>query len=105
VTAAPTLFFARTGYLPDSLNQLSCKGLAVPWQVPMAEARRRFPKMVLQGNLDPIALLAGPETACRKARAIVDVMKGHPHIFNLGHGLTPETDPAVLQAVLDEVKA
>ena len=105
VTAAPTLFFARTGYLPDALNQLSCKGLAVPWQVPMAEARRRFPKMVLQGNLDPIALLAGPETACRKARAIVDVMKGHPHIFNLGHGLTPETDPAVLQAVLDEVKA
>jgi uroporphyrinogen decarboxylase len=32
-------------------------------------------------------------------------MKGHPHIFNLGHGLTPETDPAVVGAVLDEVKA
>ena len=105
VTAAPTLFFARTGYLPDSLNQLPCKGLAVPWQVPIAEARRRFPKMVLQGNLDPIALLAGPEVARKKARAIVDAMKGHPHIFNLGHGLVPETDPAVVAAVLDEVKA
>ena len=105
VTAAPTLFFARTGYLPDSLNDLPCKGLAVPWQVPISEARRRFPKMVLQGNLDPVALLAGKETATRKARAIVDAMKGHPHIFNLGHGLTPETDPAVVRAVLDEVKA
>ena len=105
VTAAPTLFFARTGYLPDALNDLSCKGLAVPWQVPIAEARRRFPKMVLQGNLDPIALLAGADTAKRKARAIVDAMKGHPHVFNLGHGLVPETDPAVLAAVIDEVKA
>lgn len=105
VTAAPTLFFARTGYLPDALGALPCRGLAVPWQVPMAEARRRFPGKVLQGNLDPIALLAGAGTACRKARTIVDAMKGHPHVFNLGHGLTPETDPAVLQAVLDEVKA
>ena len=105
VTAAPTLFFARTGYLPDSLNNLPCKGLAVPWQVPIAEARRRFPGKVLQGNLDPIALLAGPEVARKKARAIVDAMKGHPHIFNLGHGLVPETDPAVVGAVLDEVKA
>jgi uroporphyrinogen decarboxylase len=32
-------------------------------------------------------------------------MKGHPHIFNLGHGLVPETDPAVVAAVIDEVKA
>ncbi len=105
VTAAPTLFFARTGYLPDALNQLPCKGLAVPWQVPISEARRRFPKMVLQGNLDPIALLAGADTARKKTRAIVDAMKGHPHIFNLGHGLVPETDPAIVAAVLDEVKA
>lgn len=105
VTAAPTLFFARTGYLPDALGQLPCKGLAVPWQVPIAEARRRFPGMVLQGNLDPVALLAGPATARRKARAIVDAMQGHPHVFNLGHGLVPETDPAVVAAVLEEVKA
>ena len=105
VTAAPTLFFARTGYLPDALNDLPCQGLAVPWQVPISEARRRFPKMVLQGNLDPMALLAGPATARKKTRAILEAMKGHPHIFNLGHGLVPETDPAVVAAVLDEVKA
>jgi uroporphyrinogen decarboxylase len=61
--------------------------------------------MVLQGNLDPMALLAGPATARKKTRAILEAMKGHPHIFNLGHGLVPETDPAVVAAVLDEVKA
>ena len=104
VSGAPRLYFARTGYLPDALNGLPCEGLAVPWQVPMVEARRRFGGKVLQGNLDPIALLAGKDTACAKARRIVDVMRGAPHVFNLGHGLTPETDPEVLAAVIEEVK-
>ena len=104
VHGAPRLFFARTGYLPDALNTLSCEGLAVPWQVPIAEARRRFSGKVLQGNLDPGALLAGKDIARAKARRIVDAMKGHPHVFNLGHGLVPETDPDVLAAVIEEVK-
>jgi len=104
VQGAPRLFFARTGYLPQALESLPCEGLAVPWQVPIAEARQRFPKMVLQGNLDPVILLAGKDPAVRKARAIVEAMRGHAHVFNLGHGLTPETDPEVLAAVIDAVK-
>ncbi len=59
---------------------------------------------MLQGNLDPAALLAGQEVACRKARAIVETMRGRAHVFNLGHGLLPETDPDVLGAVIDAVK-
>ncbi len=104
VEGAPKLFFARTGYLPQSLQTLPCEALAVPWQVPIAEARQRFPMKVLQGNLDPVALLAGKDVACRKARAIVEAMKGHAHVFNLGHGLLPETDPEVLAAVIEAVK-
>jgi uroporphyrinogen decarboxylase len=110
VKGAPRLFFARSGYLPDGLKGLPCEGLAVPWQVPMAEARARFSPgvgkagMVLQGNMDPVILLAGKGPATAKARAIVDCMKGAPHVFNLGHGLVPETDPEVLGAVIDEVK-
>jgi len=103
VAGAPRLYFPR-GILPACLDRLSCEGFAVSWQVPMAEARKAFPGKVLQGNLDPTALLAGPETACRKARAIVETMKGQAHVFNLGHGLLPETDPAVLGAVIDAVK-
>ena len=103
VAGAPRLYFPR-GILPASLDRLSCEGFAVSWQVPMAEARKAFPGKVLQGNLDPVALLAGQETACRKARAIVQTMKGQAHVFNLGHGLLPETDPAVLGAVIDAVK-
>jgi uroporphyrinogen decarboxylase len=104
VEGAPRLYFPR-GILPQCLDQLSCEGFAVSWQVPMAEARKLFPTKVLQGNLDPTALLAGPEVACRKAKAIVETMKGQAHVFNLGHGLLPETDPAVLGAVIDAVKA
>jgi len=110
VKGAPRLFFARSGHLPDGLASLPCEGLAVPWQVPMSEARARFgPRegrhgMVLQGNLDPTILLAGKGPATAKARAIVDAMKGAPHVFNLGHGLVPETDPDVLAAVIEEVK-
>ena len=103
VEGAPRLYFPR-GILPPSLDRLSCEGFAVSWQVPMAEARKAFPHKVLQGNLDPVALLAGAGTACRKARAIVETMKGQAHVFNLGHGLLPETDPAVLGAVIDAVK-
>ena len=103
VAGAPRLYFPR-GILPACLGQLSCEGLAVSWQVPMLEARRAFPDKVLQGNLDPVALLAGKETACRKARAIVETMRGQAHVFNLGHGLLPETDPEVLGAVIDAVK-
>jgi uroporphyrinogen decarboxylase len=103
VAGAPRLYFPR-GILPRSLATLPCEGLAVSWQVPMAAARDAFPHKVLQGNLDPVALLAGAGTACRKARAIVDAMRGRPHVFNLGHGLLPETDPEVLGAVIDAVK-
>jgi uroporphyrinogen decarboxylase len=103
VEGAPRLFFPR-GILPASLSTLPCEGFAVSWQIPMAEARDRFPEKVLQGNLDPVALLSGKETAVRKAREIVATLKGRSHVFNLGHGLLPETDPEVVGAVIDAVK-
>ena len=58
----------------------------------------------IQGNLDPIALLAGQEVAVRKTREILARVNGRPgHIFNLGHGILPDTDHRVLAAVVDAV--
>lgn len=51
------------------------------------------PDVTLQGNLDPLLLLAGGDAMTTGARAIRDVMKGRPHIFNLGHGVVPATPP------------
>ncbi|GAA4503286.1 uroporphyrinogen decarboxylase [Gluconacetobacter tumulicola] len=49
--------------------------------------------MALQGNLDPLLLLAGGDAMTQEARAIRDAMKGRPHVFNLGHGVVPATPP------------
>ena len=58
----------------------------------------------VQGNLDPVALRAGRETALRRTREILDRVGGRPgHIFNCGHGLLPGTDPDVVRAVVDFV--
>ena len=58
----------------------------------------------IQGNLDPAVLLAGREPALRAARDILDRVAGRPgHIFNLGHGLLPDTDFNVVNAVVDFV--
>lgn len=58
----------------------------------------------VQGNLDPVALLAGRDVAIAKARDVLDRVGGRPgHIFNCGHGLLPSTDPDVLRAVVDFV--
>jgi uroporphyrinogen decarboxylase len=50
-------------------------------------------KIVVQGNLDPLALLAGGETLEREAEGILRGLAGVPHVFNLGHGILPETPP------------
>ena len=62
------------------------------------------PTLVVQGNLDPALVLAGTDAALAGAAAVLADNDGAPgHIFNLGHGVSPDTDPDVLQAVVDLV--
>lgn len=51
------------------------------------------PQVALQGNLDPLALLAGGRSLLEEARAVRDALRGRAHIFNLGHGVLPQTPP------------
>jgi len=51
------------------------------------------PQVALQGNLDPLALLAGGRSLVEEARAVRDALRGRAHIFNLGHGVLPQTPP------------
>lgn len=57
-------------------------------------------RIALQGNLDPYALLTGGAAMIEEARAIVTALAGHPHIFNLGHGVLPETPPEHVAALV-----
>ncbi|WP_395665247.1 uroporphyrinogen decarboxylase [Methylocella sp.] len=57
-----------------------------------------------QGNLDPLALIAGGDALERAARRILEAFHGRPHIFNLGHGVTPQTPPEHVGALVELVR-
>jgi uroporphyrinogen decarboxylase len=72
----------------------------------LAAVRPLLPASVAaQGNLDPLALLAGGEGMTREAHAILTAMKGRPFIFNLGHGVLPATPPENVAALTEFVRA
>ena len=77
---------------------------AVDWRLPMREVRRRLPsEMVVQGNLDPTTLFADEATLRAEVRRVCDEAGEGRHIFNLGHGILPQTDPAAVAAIVEEV--
>jgi uroporphyrinogen decarboxylase len=61
--------------------------------------------VTLQGNLDPMALVAGGSALASETRSILDAMRGKPFIFNLGHGIVPQTQPDHVAALLEQVRA
>ncbi|HUF12379.1 MAG TPA: uroporphyrinogen decarboxylase [Longimicrobiales bacterium] len=79
--------------------------MGVDWRLPLGTAREIVgDDRSLQGNLDPACLLAGRDYAIARAGEVLDqIHDGRGHIFNVGHGLLPETDPDVVRAVVDFV--
>ncbi len=61
--------------------------------------------MALQGNLDPLALVAGGASLTAETAAILEALKGRPHIFNLGHGILPQTNPDHVAALVAQIRA
>ena len=59
----------------------------------------------VQGNLAPHHMVAGGPDLIRETRRVVDAFRNGPHIFNLGHGITPDADPAHVQKMIDTVRA
>jgi uroporphyrinogen decarboxylase len=84
-----------------------CAALGVDWTIDLADARQAVNgKVALQGNLDPAVLRASPEVIRREVRRVLDSYgRGPGHVFNLGHGITPEVDPEHVQVLVDEVHA
>jgi uroporphyrinogen decarboxylase len=61
-------------------------------------------KIPIQGGLDPKILLGDKETIKKEATKYLDIFKNHPYIFNLGHGVLPETKPEMVEYLVDTVK-
>ena len=91
-------FGVGTGELLGLMGEAGADVVGVDWRVPLDEAARRVgPGKALQGNLDPAVLFAPREAVEAKAREVLDAASGLPgHIFNLGHGVLPSTDPDAL---------
>ena len=104
----PVILFSKgaNGQL-SALADTGCQGLGVDWTIDLADARRAVgDRVALQGNLDPAVLRATPEIIRREAQVVLDSYgKGPGHIFNLGHGITPEVDPEHVKVLVDEVHA
>jgi len=80
--------------------------VGVDWRVPLDEARRRLPPgLSVQGNLDPALCLAPWDTLAGAARGVLEAGGGSGHVFNLGHGVLPETEPEALERLVDLVHA
>ena len=79
--------------------------VGVDWRVPLADARRRIPTGVgMQGNLEPAVCLGPWDGVEQRVRDVLAAADGAvDHVFNLGHGVLPATDPAVLERVVDLV--
>jgi uroporphyrinogen decarboxylase len=101
------LFGVGTGELLTQMAGAGCDVVGIDWRVPLDEARRRVgAERAVQGNLDPALCLAPRsvvEGAVREVLARAADGSGTGHVFNLGHGVLPESDPAILGAIVDLV--
>ncbi|HVI20171.1 MAG TPA: uroporphyrinogen decarboxylase [Gaiellales bacterium] len=102
-----THFGVGTAELLGAMSQAGATVVGVDWRTSLTDAAARVqPGTALQGNLDPVVLLAGFEVADRAVRAVVEDGRravdagAGGHVFNLGHGVLPSTDPAVITDVV-----
>jgi uroporphyrinogen decarboxylase len=104
--SAPGIHFGiGCDHLLERMFEAGPSIIGLDWRTPISSARRRLgDDTIVQGNLDPALVLAGSEVASAGARGVLADNAGHPgHIFNLGHGVQPATDPGVLQTIVDLV--
>jgi uroporphyrinogen decarboxylase len=98
-------FGVGTGELLGLLGEAGADVVGVDWRVPLDEATRRVgPGRAVQGNLDPAVLFAPWEAVAAKTRDVLAAGRAaEGHIFNLGHGVLPATDPGMLARVVELV--
>ena len=99
-------FGVGTGELLADMAAAGTEVVGVDWRVPLDRAADRVGGRTVQGNLDPTMLLAPPDVLAGKVHDVLRRGLAAPaHVFNLGHGVLPETDPDALARVVDIVHA
>jgi uroporphyrinogen decarboxylase len=97
-------FGVGTGELLELMSGTGADVMGIDWRVPLRGARSRLgDDVVLQGNLDPALCLAPFEVVKERAVEILEETGGRRHVFNLGHGVLPSTDPNTLTRLVDAI--
>lgn len=103
----PSIIFSKGGgaWLA-AMRDSGATALGLDWTVSLAQARHICgDQVVLQGNMDPAILRSSPEAIDREVqRVLADYGQGEGHIFNLGHGITPDIDPEHVSAMVEAVR-
>ncbi len=103
----PLIYFSKggAGHLP-SLVEVRSDVVSVDWRVDLRAARATLGEQrALQGNLDPISLLAGPDVTRARTLQVLEQLGGRRHVFNLGHGILPTTPIPSVEALVETVRA
>ena len=103
----PIIAFPRGAglQLQSFADAVPLDGLSLDTTVPLTAARRALPGLCLQGNLDPVALLTGGAAMLGEADRILRALASGPFIFNLGHGVLPDTDPEAVATLVRHVRS
>ncbi len=101
----PLIYFGTgNSHLLDATMTCAPDVMALDWRVPLGDAWQRLGVQAVQGNLDPIVLCADRSTIHKQAQDVLSEAAGRPgHIFNLGHGIIPETPVDNVKALVDFV--
>ena len=101
----PTIHFGtRTAHLLELMRDAGGTVMGVDFRIPIDEAWKRLGDVAVQGNLDPASLLKAKDMCLQDVDDVLARVKGRRgHIFNLGHGITPETPMEIVEAVIDHV--
>lgn len=104
----PIIGFPRGagGLVVDYAERTGVNAVGLDTAIPLKRIAAALPKgMAVQGNLDPMRLIAGGAAMEDRVREIITSLKGRPHIFNLGHGVTPETPIPHVESVLRTIRS
>ncbi|MDA0334203.1 MAG: uroporphyrinogen decarboxylase [bacterium] len=101
----PTIYYANdAAHLVSALDRVGADVLSVDWRTDIVDLFARKPGRPVQGNFDPLALFAAPDVVEAGVRELLQRTDGQPHIFNLGHGVHPETPYDSVVRLVETVK-
>ena len=105
----PVIGFPRGAgvHVPHYIDETGIDGIGCDTTMPLPELKERIADMgvVMQGNLDPLLLVVGGEAMERRVAEILDEAEGAPFIFNLGHGIVPQTPPENVARLVELVRS